>query len=470
MDRRPGTNRRTQRTAVAAALVAVLLVVVACANTIAGSAVADQAAALTAGTYSSTSDNTSSGTATSPDTAISANTPTSVPVTEDTATDTNSQTGNTGTAATGTEDTATSGTGAAPTSTGSTEFPTTPHAYPEYPQSAASAAVLEGRRMSAYVLLPSDWNPAYIDGSGIFPAAPMKNGQALSQLFFDSPVPAVATRYKMIAGFYTSRNKSNTDGDGLVVAVMEFGDAKNAATAAKQLGAAAKTAQDTKAAAIPGYTGAVGWSGTYPEQNVRYTQTFLASATLVIYVWTESSTGSTRDLPEDIAGVYAKQLALLKGFTPTPKSQLMKQKLDPNGLLARTLPPAEDNATVINGNYTARGFLHFTLNPPADQKLYPLAGVDVVTENGSTLYRARDSDGAAMVVDDFVKQIGASDPKMTQMTPPDGADYAKCLQNTLAATYYCVAAYGRYAVEISQGTETAMAAAVSAQGKLLDGA
>ena len=89
--------------------------------------------------------------------------------------------------------------------------------------------------------------------------------------------------------------------------------------------------------------------------------------------------------------------------------------------------------------------------------------------NGSTVYRTKDALGAKAVVDDFVAQIAVNSPKMTRMTAPKGADYVRCLQDTLGASYYCVAQYGRYAVEIRQPDETSMGKAVAAQGSLLAG-
>ena len=56
------------------------------------------------------------------------------------------------------------------------------------------------------MLLPSDYDPAYHINKGGFGTAPMKGPQALSSLFFDAPVPAVAERYGMITGFHTSRD------------------------------------------------------------------------------------------------------------------------------------------------------------------------------------------------------------------------------------------------------------------------
>jgi hypothetical protein len=278
----------------------------------------------------------------------------------------------------------------------------------------------------------------------------------------------VAERNGMIAGFHTSRTKEN--GDDFVICVMEFPDAATAEKASKQLADAARTKQqDTHTATVPGYPTAYGWTGRYETQDSRYLHTFLADGSLVIYVWMSTTIKGDRFIHGEFPKIFEMQKALLKDFKPTPKAQLMDQKVDPDGMLARTLPQAPGNGTVIDGMYTAKGFLHYTLNPPADQSVYPKAGVDLVAKNGSTVYRTKDAAGAKLIVDDFYDQISKDQTQMTDMKPPAGADYAKCLADTLGANYYCVAGYGRYAVELQAGDEASMSKAVSAQGKLLAG-
>ncbi len=122
-----------------------------------------------------------------------------------------------------------------------------------------------------------------------------------------------------------------------------------------------------------------------------------------------------------------------------------------------------------DGWYHASGMLHFVVNPNDDKPIFDKAGVDLVTRDGSTVYRAKDAAGAKYIVDGFVKESAGYVPSFKEMTAPSGADYVRCLQDALAAQYYCVAQYGRYAVELNAKSESDMAEAVSAQGKLLAG-
>ncbi len=210
-------------------------------------------------------------------------------------------------------------------------------------------------------------------------------------LFGDAPVETVADRLGMYAGFSTAR--STKDDDELVISVMVFPNAAAATKASKQMADAAKTKQaDFRAATLKGYPEAHGWAGKYESIDSRYLHTFLADGPLVIYVWMSTTIKGDKYLHDIVPKVYDQQIALLKGYTPTPEAKLKEQKVDPEGLLARTLPNSPDNGTVNDGWYQASGMLHFVVNPNDDKPIFDTAGIDLVTRDGSTVYRAKDAD------------------------------------------------------------------------------
>ena len=379
-------------------------------------------------------------------------------------------TGGTPTVATGTADSSAPPASSAGSTTSTDTFqpfPTTPREIAKYPLSADDASILEGRRMAQWVLLPSDYAPEYGIGIGFY-GAPFKRGPGMAGLFLNTPVAAVATRYQLLAGYYTERRSTKNPDDLVVFAVLSFPDAKTASAAAVQLGAAVKSGSDPKAAVVPGRT-VHGWTSSFPDQHVRFINTFLATGSLVVFVREDTPTSSPHDLAADSAAIYTKQLALLQGFTPVAADQLDRQPRDPQGLLARTLPHIPGQGTVANGVYTPTGFLHQTINPAHDKALFAAAGVDLIAQDGSAVYRTRGSDEAESVVDSFYQEKKDTDARWTDLTPPEGADYARCVQITLSARYYCVAAYGRYAVEMEAGDPGTLSRQVEAQGKLLAG-
>ena len=354
-----------------------------------------------------------------------------------------------------------------PSTTGSgTEFdpfPTTPTPYPNQPTSEASAGALEGRRMAEWVALPIMVDKKFTNNGGIS-TLPLRGPNALGILFSDQAVESVAERNGMLAGF--SSSASAEDQADMVVAVLSFPNDAAAIKAATQMAQATKDAS-SKQVEIPGQPKAIGWS--LSSEYSRAVHTFLADGAEVVYVWTSEPPKGKTDLTKLVAKAYDVQLPELKDFVPTPASAMMSMPPDPEGLLARTLPNDPDSSTVIDGNYSARGFIHFTLNPLQDQALYEKAGVDVVARRGSTMYRAEDAAGATMVVDDFIGQISEVYPDMTEFDIPAGADSGKCLQNALGAQYYCVGQFDRYAVEMWQESEAEMEQAIAAQGSLLEG-
>jgi len=441
-----------------AAMAVVALAATACGQQVAGSATVDTAGLATGSTSAPT---TGASVVTTPTERPTTEVPTTEPPTsgsDEPAPPTDS-----------------SGTESAPTTAGSSEtsggsnplYPTTPRDIPEHPTTDASAATLEGRRLANFVLVPTFFDKTYTE-SGSLSTLAFKGPSSLGVLFGDAPVETIADRLGMYAGFSTAR--STTDNDELVISVMVFPDDAAAAKASKQMADAAKTKQsDFRAATLKGYPKAYGWAGKYESIDSRYLHTFLAHGPLVIYVWMSTTIKGDAYLHNIVPKVYDQQIALLKGYTPTPEAKLKEQKVDPSGLLARTLPNAPDNGTVNDGWYQAPGMLHFVVNPNDDKPIFATAGIDLVTRDGSTVYRAKDATGAKYVVDGFIKESAGYVPSFKDMTAPSGADYVKCLQDSLAAQYYCVAQYGRYAVEISTDSESDMASAVSAQGELLAG-
>jgi hypothetical protein len=441
---------------IAAAVVA--LAAAACGQQVAGSATVDTAGLATASSSAPTTEGSAVTTPSAPPTTASpsgsatASSEPAPPPSPDTS---------------GTEPTPTPSGSAESSAGGNPLYPTTPQDIPEHPTTDASAATLEGRRLANYVLVPTFFDKAYTE-SGSLSTLAFKGPASLGVLFGDAPVETVADRLGMYAGFSTAR--STKDGDELVISVMVFPNAAAATKASKQLADAAKTKQaDFRAATLKGYPEAHGWAGKYDSIDSRYLHTFLAHGPLVIYVWMSTTIKGDKYLHDVVPKVYDQQIALLKGYTPTPEAKLKEQKVDPEGLLARTLPNSPDNGTVNDGWYQASGMLHFVVNPNDDKPIFDTAGIDLVTRDGSTVYRAKDATGAKYVVDGFVKESAGYIPSFKDMSAPPGADYARCLQDSLAAQYYCVAQYGRYAVEISTSSEADMAQAVSAQGKLLAG-
>ena len=489
----PSSRRR--RTLVAATVAAAMLIT-GCANAISGSAqpaldvpglTSDQTA--TGGTESSPTDSSETGTgqtgtgqtgtgltdSSESDTGPSDTTQTDSSTGESPSTATDDTTANTsadtGTSATSTQDTGSAttqetigSTDAGTTSSGTApgdeqQYPTAPLKLNKFPSTDESAALLESRRLGAYVVDPSAVMPEFTEGH--LPTLPLKSAQGLS-LLLTNPAPQVASRAGMYAGFIATRGAAKGPGS-LITAVLVFPDAAKAQKAATDLSAASKSAKDTKVT-VPGQSAAVGWTGKTTDGY--FAHAFLPSGPLVVYSWAELTAAKKDTLPGLLSKTFAAQLSALAGYKPTPKADLNTLPVDPEGVYARALPIQPGKGQVTDGYYTAAAQLHFMSSFASDGKLFSQAGVDAAGSGRSTVYRAKDEAGATLIRDAYNTEIRTKDPKMTDYPVPE-VDGVKCLEDTLNASYYCTGAVGRYAFEYRSESQEDVKKSMASQVAML---
>ncbi len=467
------TTRRTSRWPLAPRKLAVAGVVVAvlvggCASTIAGSPEpnASAVAAVTGSSSSSTFPGTAessgdlpplTGSTDSSDEPSTDSTPTG-------STPTGSSPVPSSTESTGSSDSEdTSVSASSPTASGSASqtYPTAPLNYPKNPQTQDSARLIEGRRIAGSLVPPTLIDPSYTSGGDIS-TLPLR-GPAAMAVLFTPPVPTVAQRAGMLSGFSSAR----TDGaqNALLVAAFEFGTAAQAKAAAPALAAAAADKDSDKGkAVVPGFPTSTGWYGNLDEGRTYY-QSFLAQGRMVIYVYISGKKLAT---PAQQGALAAKTFLLesagIGKFVPTAPDKLMSLTLDRDGLRAHTLPRSQP--TVKDGIYTAAGQLHYDSDPVGTRTLFGGAGVDLVSDGRATVYRATNAAGATAIRDDFVAFVQKSG-SMQPYSASVGVPSAKCLQEALNSSYYCVGTQGRYAFELSADSEGDLAAAMKAQFDLL---
>ncbi|WP_029136086.1 DUF7373 family lipoprotein [Nakamurella lactea] len=339
-------------------------------------------------------------------------------------------------------------------------YPMAPRALNKNPTSEESAAAIEGRRLAGYVVHPTAVMPTYTVGKS--PTYPYKSADALS-LLFTEPVPAVAGRDGMYAGFSSVRGTEDNSA-ALVVAVLEFPDRAKAAKAATDMAAAAKDDGDAKLT-IPGFPKAVGW--TAKSTRGQYAHAFQAIGPLVMYAWIEGKATDKAQQPSYLAKYFSMEKAALKDFKATPKDKLKTLLVDPDGLYARTLPMPSGKGDVSNGAYTAAAMMHLMGDYAQDGKAFKDAGVDSVASNRSTVYRATDNSGATLVRDTFYQEIRTQNPKMQDLAL-QGTPDAKCLEDALNASYYCTGAVGRYAFEFRSDSATDVTKSLASQIAMLN--
>ncbi len=461
---------RRRLTAAVAALAAVL--VAGCATTIAGTAEPNPAG-LTTSSSSSKSGSSPSSSDTSTSDTSSSETSADTSSSDVSSSDTSAPSSSDSTAASTTSLPSTSGGPASSedssTASSSTEssaasqaYPTTPLRYNRTPSTQDSANLLEGRRIASVLVVPTFIDPAFIRG-GNLSTRPLRGPSAMSVLF-TAPVPSVAQRAGMITGFSSAR--SSTTG-ALLVAAFEFGTAAQATAAVPALADASVDKENDKGKAVlAGYPTAAGQYGT--TSDGIYLQSFLAQGRMVLYVYATDKKQSAAVLGTLAAKTFKVQSAAFGTFKPTASTALMQLLVDPEGMMAHTIPHTGEDLTVLDGYMTAAGQLHYDTDPVGTKALFAGAGVDAVGGGRATVYRAKDAAGAAAVRDSFV----ATSQKANSLQPyqlTSQAPGAKCLQDALNSTYYCVGIRDRYAFELSAESEADINAVVAAQYQLLAG-
>jgi hypothetical protein len=141
-----------------------------------------------------------------------------------------------------------------------------------------------------------------------------------------------------------------------------------------------------------------------------------------------------------------QQVPVIDDFRATDISEFADISIDPNGLLARTLPvPEEEASPVNNATYEQRGALHFQSDPTRSAKLFSDTGTDLVAMAKTNVYQTKDATGAKGIVDGFYAELeGTSQPANPVKNMPE----SRCLQLEDGA-FYCLAPADQYAIETS---------------------
>jgi hypothetical protein len=151
-------------------------------------------------------------------------------------------------------------------------------------------------------------------------------------------------------------------------------------------------------------------------------------------------------------------------FRATDPGEFADISLDPTGLLARTLPVPDKEATTIqNTTYEQRGALQFQSDPTRSAPLFTDTGTDLVAMAKTNVYQTKDSESAARIVDGFYTEL---QPTSQPAKPVNNLPDSRCLQ-LKDKSFYCLGAADRYAIETSAANLLAAQQQVAAQYAML---
>ncbi|CAJ1578332.1 DUF7373 family lipoprotein [[Mycobacterium] wendilense] len=353
--------------------------------------------------------------------------------------------------------------------------PTTPK--PPLGAAGPEGHLVEARRMAEALTQPFQVDPDLGTGGAISRGDGVIEDAVAVENVFPAPLPAGAD-HNFVAGFAVLRDNKGVQEKSLHNALLRFATPEDAAAAAEDMagrvrGSVTFFEMDTSFAAwpvaIPRYPESKGIAfELYSSQGVLALTTrgpfILGQSTLSIDGWEAAA--------ELVADTLDKQIPMLDGFTPTPVDQLAELPLDPDGVLARTLPlPPEIDPGVSVGTYGPHGYLTYSADPVRDQELFEETGVTVIAKSGATVYQARDGAAAENLLDEFAErarnELGFRDSDGVVGLPEAVCFTRERTSATRRNQHYCLATADRYLMQILAANPYAARQMLAAQYLML---
>jgi hypothetical protein len=308
--------------------------------------------------------------------------------------------------------------------------------------------LVEAQRMANHVVGPWEVDPSLTGWFG-FGALVLPTAEAIA-LIGPAELAAAAGRHNFINGFASARTEENKK--LLMNVVFRFTDEAAAVAAARDLGETAMQQQglDGPAQKVPIPNHPDAQANTYSlldRQAGRWNavRSFTAHGAYVLMQLAQSTDGV-----DPATALVARSIDLqgseIDKFRATDPAEFADISLDPTGLLARTIPVDEQDATVTqNATYERRGALHFQSDPARSAKLFSDTGTDLVAMAKTVVYQAKDADGATGVIEGFFAEL---QPTSQPANPVKNMPDSRCLRLEGGA-FYCLATADRYAIEVS---------------------
>jgi hypothetical protein len=342
-----------------------------------------------------------------------------------------------------------------------------------------AGATREGQRIADNVVVPFQVDPVFTDD---------QDGEVFDVAFTDDRFGAgTVAPHQFITGFGSYASQLSGSNHAFVKhlnnIVLRFATSDDATAAAADIAAAGRhdienNQVPTHPVSIPRYP-ATAASGTDERPNIDGTPSVRAVTVDGLYVLVQEASNHAAGLDwaareaaaaELVAATLDLQRPLIEKLAGTPVDQLASLALDPDGLLARTLPRPRKYPSRRSGVYRQHGALHFELNPSAAQAAFTAGGMRQVTRALTHVSETSNTDGARRVREMFVKVATADGYK--PVSAIRGLPLATCLTRANysdTSTFYCVAVADRYVIEASSYQELDAHRLLSAQYLMLTG-
>lgn len=164
---------------------------------------------------------------------------------------------------------------------------------------------------------------------------------------------------------------------------------------------------------------------------------YVAQGAIVVNV---SGTGPSTDQgAQFVTKALGLELPKLKGFTPTPVDKIQTVDIDKDGIVSRTLPqPDSSDASLFENWYDLAGYKH-RVQDIGNLTTVTAAGIDLVGQAGSVVYRTRDAAAATTMV----QTVASKNPAVAGIPQLPSV---KCM--TGGDRTYCWIPVGRYVASV----------------------
>lgn len=285
---------------------------------------------------------------------------------------------------------------------------------------------LEARRIAHLMPLVSDVDPALALMD--FPTQVITDD--LTEVLTPAQIQLVQNTGGLELGFVASRR--STEGDAaLVMMVLEFGTAEQAAAVA----AALPTADPDKEPLTSAVPTAV--AGRLLAGDVAEVEVAVVDGTLLHY--SRAITWKDDDgLPLGEKAVQSLQQALA-GFRVTPPASRVDLPADLDSLVAHTLPESNGSPAAL---VTGHAALHVQYHQVAAATVFANAGVDLAAVGDVSVYRTAGSSGAALLQAHFLSESAVDgDQRDTEI---DGLPGSTRCTSADTGGVTCAGTVGRY--------------------------
>jgi hypothetical protein len=325
--------------------------------------------------------------------------------------------------------------------------------------SQQAGRLVEGRRMSGYVVGPWQVDAGLTHNGGV---AVLTEHDQLGAVVYPF-IGAGAALQPLLVAFSSDRHVPDPkEPTALRVAVLRFNAPSTAAAAAAGMASAAMAmpldadtaspipTEPIRAVPVPGHAGLTGALFTHREGDATVQELTVISAHGPYVLVQVAQAAQGPDRAAALAGrALDLQVPLIDGFVPTDPARFADLPLDPTGLVARTLPlkPGQGDS-LSNAAYEPAGALHLEDNPVEAARAFADTGVDAMATSKTTIYRARDAAGARrlaqMLGDDATRRPAAQPAAAVAGLPQSRCVRLQELGGPLTRNW-CIAAVDRFA-------------------------